>query len=42
MYEKKLEKINKQLLFFKYKKNNKINNFKKLYYRFMPIELDAI
>ena len=42
IYERKLKKMNKQPLFFRYKKNNKINKFKKLYYRFMLIELDII
>ena len=42
IYKKKLKKINRRLLFFKYKKNSEINKFKKLYYRFMLIELNII
>ena len=34
--------MNGQLLFFKYKKNNKINNPKKLYYKFILIKLNII
>ena len=34
--------MNKQLLFFKYKKNNKISGSKKLYYRFILMELNII
>ena len=34
--------MNRRLLFFGYKKNNKTSGPKKLYYKFMSIELDII
>ena len=34
--------MNEQLLFFGYKKNNKINKFKKPYYKFILMKLDVI
>ena len=34
--------MNKQLLFFGYKKNSKINKFKKLYYKSILIKLNII
>ena len=37
-----MEKINKQLLFFGYKKNNKTNKSKKPYYKLIPMELNTI